>query len=119
MICCSQLENGSLLIIFRFFTIGLSDGIIKVAKPPDREQNPSFTLTITASNKVPTHPTANATKTTATVTIIILDVNDNAPNITNSDTTVEIPENSPNHTAVVDVDAVDNDDGVNGEIEAS
>ena len=119
MICGSQLENGSLLIIFRFFTIGLSDGIIKVAKPPDREQNPSFTLTITASNKVPAHPTANATKTTATVTITILDVNDNAPNITNSDTTVEIPENSPNHTAVVDVDAVDKDAGVNGEIEAS
>ncbi|XP_028398312.1 protocadherin Fat 4-like [Dendronephthya gigantea] len=100
-----------------FFTIGISDGIIKVAKPVDREKNPSFILTVTASNKVPADSSASPTKTTATVTIAIDDVNDNAPNITNTDTSVNVNENSPNDTQVIDVDAVDDDHGVNSEIE--
>lgn len=108
-----------LILISRFFTIGLTDGIIRVAKPPDREQNPSFTLTVTANNKVPVDPSAPPSNTTATVTITILDVNDNAPNITNSDTSVEIQEGSPQGMHVIDVDADDKDVGDNGKIEAS
>ena len=90
-----------------------------MAKPPDREQNPSFTLTITASNKIPVVSGAPSTKTTATVIITIEDVNDNTPIITNKETSVEIQENSPNDTLVFDVDATDEDVGVNSEIEVS
>jgi hypothetical protein len=95
-----------------------ADGVIKVVKSPDRETDPSFTLTISASNTVPA-VSAPPAKTTATVTITIDDVNDNAPIITNRETSVEIEESSPTTTDVIDVDATDDDIGVNSELEVS
>ena len=93
------------------------NGIITVAKPPDRERNSSFILIINASNPVPVVDSAPSAKTTATVSITISDVNDNAPVITNTETSVEIPENSAMNTEVIDVDAIDNDLGDNSKLE--
>ena len=93
------------------------NGIIMVAKPPDRERNSSFILIISASNPVPVVNSAPSAKTTATVNITILDVNDNAPVITNTETSAEIPENSAMNTEVIDVNAIDYDLGDNSKLE--
>lgn len=97
--------------------MGESDGEIKVNRTIDRERNPSFTLIITASNKVPLDPSVPSTKSTTKVFITIDDLNDNAPNITTIQNNVYIEENSPKNTFVIDVDAVDKDIGMNSEIE--
>ena len=100
-----------------FFSVNSTDGNLKVEKSPDRETNPSFTLTISASNKVPLVDSPPTTKTTCTVVITIDDVNDNAPEILNNVSTVSIRENSRSPTLVFDVDAKDKDAGVNSQIE--
>ena len=100
-----------------FFSVNSTDGNLKVEKSPDRETNPSFTLTISASNKVPLVDSPPTTKTTCTVVITIDDVNDNAPEILNNASTVSIRENSRSPTLVFDVDAKDKDAGVNSQIE--
>ncbi len=100
-----------------YFTLDPTDGIIRVAKPPDREQNPSFTLNVRASNKPAFAPSTPMAKTDCSVEITIQDANDNQPNITNTITTVQVEENSPTNTQVLDVDATDADAGVNGEME--
>ena len=100
-----------------FFTLDSGTGILKVEKPVDRETNPSFTLSVVASNKVPYSGTPPSAKTSATITITIEDVNDNAPVITNTIYTVKVAEDAKSASLVIDVDATDKDVGVNGEIE--
>ena len=100
-----------------FFSLDTTDGVLKVVTSPDRETNTSFTLTIVASNKVPVTDSAPATNTSCNVFITIEDVNDNAPEITNDVTMVDIQENSKPVGPVFDVEAVDKDVGANGEIQ--
>ncbi|XP_017456314.1 protocadherin alpha-4 isoform X14 [Rattus norvegicus] len=50
------------------------------------------------------------------VKITVLDVNDNAPAFEKTLYKVRLPENAPNGTVVVDVDATDLDEGVNKDI---
>ena len=99
-----------------YFTIDAVKGIISVEIPPDREQYPSFTLNIRATNKPAFVPSTPSAKTDCSVLITIEDANDNRPNITNTITTVQVEENSPANTQVLDVNATDADIGVNGEI---
>ena len=115
--------NGEVIYSIRsgndlgYFELNTATGIISVAKPPDREQNPSFTLSIHAANTPAFAPSTPAAKTDCNVVITIGDANDNPPNITNTVTTVKVEENSPTNTQVLDVDATDADDGVNAQIE--
>ncbi len=77
------------------FTVNASTGAITVANSTalDFEANPSFTLTVTASD--------GTLSDTAAITVNLNNLNDNAPVV--ADVTVAIDENSANTTAVTNV----------------
>ncbi|EHH26869.1 hypothetical protein EGK_16945 [Macaca mulatta] len=77
----------------------------------DREEIPEFSLTLTALDGG--SPPRSGT---ALVRILVLDINDNAPDFLQSLYQVQVPENSPVGSIVVSVSARDLDTGSNGEI---
>ncbi|GAB1301608.1 Protocadherin alpha 8 [Apodemus speciosus] len=80
-------------------------------KPLDREEAAEMRLLLTATD-------GGKPELTGTVQLLItvLDVNDNAPVFDRSLYTVKLPENVPNGTLVIKVNASDLDEGVNGEV---
>ncbi|XP_031221286.1 protocadherin alpha-7 isoform X11 [Mastomys coucha] len=80
-------------------------------KPLDREEAAEMHLLLTATD-------GGKPELTGTVQLLItvLDVNDNAPVFDRSLYTVKLPENVPNGTLVIKVNASDLDEGVNGEV---
>uniref|UniRef100_A0A3B5L7H3 Protocadherin 2 alpha a 15 n=1 Tax=Xiphophorus couchianus TaxID=32473 RepID=A0A3B5L7H3_9TELE len=90
------------------------DGKIPVLflhKPLDREVARSHRLLLTAvdGGKPPKSGTMG-------IVINVLDVNDNMPVFTRESYTVELNENSPVGTTVIQVNATDKDEGLNGEV---
>ncbi|XP_060904178.1 protocadherin gamma-A11-like [Labrus mixtus] len=81
-------------------------------KPLDREQKKEHLLIVTAvdGGKPQRSGTLN-------VSIIVLDSNDNRPMFSQDTYQIEIYENTPVGTSVTRVQAVDPDEGANGEIE--
>ncbi|XP_011795071.1 PREDICTED: protocadherin beta-7 [Colobus angolensis palliatus] len=77
----------------------------------DREEIPEFSLTLTALDGG--SPPRSGT---ALVRILVLDINDNAPDFLRSLYKVQVPENSPVGSMVVSLSARDLDTGSNGEI---
>ncbi|KAG5454214.1 Protocadherin-1 [Clonorchis sinensis] len=82
-----------------------------VKKLLDREQCPFYNLTITAFDGG--SPSRNAS---TPLKVIVTDANDNSPRFQKDTYTVELMENSKPHTSVVQVTALDDDEGVNGRI---
>uniref|UniRef100_A0A7N4P2C2 Cadherin domain-containing protein n=1 Tax=Sarcophilus harrisii TaxID=9305 RepID=A0A7N4P2C2_SARHA len=80
-------------------------------KALDREEQPEFTLILTAMDGG--SPPRSGT---ARVRITVVDVNDNAPVFLQSRYQVQIPENSPIDSLVVTVSARDLDAGINGDV---
>ncbi|KAL1773983.1 protocadherin alpha 6, partial [Sigmodon hispidus] len=80
-------------------------------KPLDREEAAEMRLLLTATD-------GGKPELTGTVQLLItvLDVNDNAPVFDRSLYTVKLPENAPNGTLVIKVNASDLDEGVNGDV---
>ncbi|XP_040597881.1 protocadherin alpha-7 isoform X16 [Mesocricetus auratus] len=80
-------------------------------KPLDREEAAEMRLLLTATD-------GGKPELTGTVQLLItvLDVNDNAPVFDRSLYTVKLPENVPNGTWVIKVNASDVDEGVNGDV---
>nr|Q91Y13.1 RecName: Full=Protocadherin alpha-7; Short=PCDH-alpha-7; Flags: Precursor [Mus musculus]AAK26054.1 protocadherin alpha 7 [Mus musculus] len=80
-------------------------------KPLDREEAAEIRLLLTATD-------GGKPELTGTVQLLItvLDVNDNAPVFDRSLYTVKLPENVPNGTLVIKVNASDLDEGVNGDV---
>uniref|UniRef100_A0A8C5X3F2 FAT atypical cadherin 4 n=1 Tax=Malurus cyaneus samueli TaxID=2593467 RepID=A0A8C5X3F2_9PASS len=70
------------------FRIDSVTGVITVAKPLDRERKPSYTLTIQSSDRGSSPRTD-----TATVSIVLKDVNDFIPTFELSPYSVNVPEN--------------------------
>ncbi|TKC33984.1 hypothetical protein EI555_003359, partial [Monodon monoceros] len=83
-------------------------------KELDREEQAELRLTLTALDGG--SPPRSGT---AQVRILVLDVNDNAPEFAQTHYQVQVPENSPVGTLVVKVSARDLDTGTNGEISYS
>ncbi|XP_030000916.1 protocadherin alpha-8-like [Sphaeramia orbicularis] len=83
-------------------------------KPLDREQKNKHSLLVTAldGGKPPKSGTLN-------VSIIVLDINDNGPVFSHDPYQIEIYENISVGATVIRVNAVDPDEGNNGEIEYS
>ncbi|XP_036380422.1 protocadherin alpha-7-like isoform X2 [Megalops cyprinoides] len=83
-------------------------------KPLDREVIPQLNMLLTAIDGG-SPPKSGALNITA----IVLDANDNAPMCGQQKYTVSVKENVPVGTFLLRVDAVDLDEGVNGEVEYS
>ncbi|XP_057265673.1 protocadherin-8 isoform X3 [Pezoporus wallicus] len=77
----------------------------------DRERQPSYTLELVAKDGG-----SPARSGTATVHVRVLDANDNSPTFAQSSVTVELPEDAPPGSLLLDLDAVDPDEGPNGEV---
>ncbi|XP_063968862.1 cadherin-23-like [Lytechinus pictus] len=86
------------------FTINATTGIITTATILDREKTSEYVLTVGAENPV------GGTTATATVSIIVRDVNDNTPIFEENPYTLVVTTN----TLLVDVHANDPDEGGNG-----
>ncbi|XP_078576868.1 protocadherin Fat 4-like isoform X2 [Branchiostoma floridae x Branchiostoma japonicum] len=95
------------------FTVDRESGIISVLANLDYEslQDPNITLTVTASDggEVPNYAIS-------TVTISVMDVNDNAPEFDTSHYNFQVSENMNASTLVGTVFAEDTDEGGNGEV---
>ncbi|XP_051019285.1 protocadherin alpha-7 isoform X6 [Acomys russatus] len=80
-------------------------------KPLDREEAAEMRLLLTATD-------GGKPELTGTVQLLItlVDANDNAPVFERSLYTVKLPENVPNGTLVIKVNASDLDEGVNGDV---
>lgn len=97
------------------FTIGILNGIISIFLPLDREKTDRYLLNITL------YDLGQPQKSTwRLLTVYIADANDNAPQfLQDGGYQARIPENTPIGTEVIQVEATDKDQGLNGEIQYS
>ncbi|XP_027717262.1 protocadherin gamma-A2-like, partial [Vombatus ursinus] len=77
----------------------------------DREKEPDLHLVLTAWDGG--EPVRSGT---ARIRVIVLDANDNAPVFTQSMYTVSVPENVPQGTLLLTVNATDADEGINSQV---
>ncbi|KAJ7421755.1 hypothetical protein WISP_41297 [Willisornis vidua] len=83
-------------------------GQIALTGPLDHEQRSRYTLTLRASD--------TRHETEANLTILVEDVNDNAPTFTQSFYQVLLPEHTPAGSIILTMSATDPDSGSNGDI---
>ncbi|XP_063531882.1 cadherin-23 [Cydia strobilella] len=98
------------------FTINNVTGVIKLApnKTLDRERQSVLRLEIEAVDMP--EGGAERLKTTATILIDVLDVDDNAPTFEKAVYTAVVPENVPVGISVINITASDPDEGLGGEV---
>ncbi|XP_067876522.1 cadherin-23 isoform X3 [Heterodontus francisci] len=95
------------------FSVGFRDGTVRTVVNLDRETRVSYTLILEAIDNGP----AGSRKTgTATVYIAVLDVNDNRPIFLQNTFEAHVLENITASGSVVQVEATDADEGVNGKV---
>uniref|UniRef100_A0ABI8AD40 Cadherin domain-containing protein n=2 Tax=Felis catus TaxID=9685 RepID=A0ABI8AD40_FELCA len=103
---------------FHLFTLNHSDGRrypeLVLDKALDREEQSELRLTLTALDGGSPPRTG-----TAQVLIVVLDINDNAPEFAQLLYEVQVPENSPVGSLVITVFATDLDAGTYGELSYS
>ncbi|NXH70279.1 PCDGM protein, partial [Hydrobates tethys] len=80
----------------------------------DREEQPELQLVLTAMDGG-----SPARSGTAQVTVLVLDVNDNAPTFDRATYKVQVPENTPVGALLLRLNASDPDEGPNGETQYS
>ena len=90
------------------FTINENTGIVTVDASLDYEDTTEYLVTITASD--------GTLSSNQSVTIRVIDVNDNAPEFSMSSYTAQLTEHSSINTSVVNISATDNDSGAFGMI---
>ncbi|XP_062044962.1 protocadherin beta-18-like [Lepus europaeus] len=82
--------------------------------PLDREKEPELSLMLTALDGG--SPPRSGT---ALIRVVVLDINDNAPQFEKPVYEVQVPENSPVDSLIIKVSASDLDAGINGELSYS
>ncbi|CAC5393753.1 CDH23 [Mytilus coruscus] len=96
------------------FQIDSYTGTVRLAKKLDREQNSEVNFKVIATdNGVP------ALSSTATVTVAVLDVNDESPVFNTYQSTYSISESAANGTMIAVIDATDKDIGEFGSLRYS
>ncbi|KAK3720930.1 hypothetical protein QZH41_014537, partial [Actinostola sp. cb2023] len=93
------------------FYVNSSTGQITVMASLDRERKASYQLFIAVKDR-----SERLNSDYGTVTITVLDVNDNAPRFIQKPNVLPIPENARNGYWVTQVTATDPDEGVNGKV---
>ncbi|XP_060753692.1 protocadherin-16 [Neoarius graeffei] len=93
------------------FHLDKKSGLLSTSRALDREKKARYTLTVEAQD-LGTPPLSS----TATLDISILDLNDNSPVFASSSYIVEIAEDAPESTFVLEVTAIDKDEGSNGQV---
>ncbi|XP_050394981.1 cadherin-23 isoform X6 [Patella vulgata] len=93
------------------FKIDQQTGIIRIKKKLDRELEPSLTFVVVASDNGNTPMISSAT-----VSVSVLDINDNAPIFLPHPQIYSVGEDAPTGTEVGKVKATDPDDGAFGEV---
>uniref|UniRef100_A0A8C8SVR7 Cadherin domain-containing protein n=1 Tax=Pelusios castaneus TaxID=367368 RepID=A0A8C8SVR7_9SAUR len=88
--------------------------VLVLKKPLDREEIPVHRLLLTATDGGKPELTG-----TVQLAITVLDVNDNAPVFNQSLYKVQLLENSPNRSLVIQLNATDSDEGINKDIRYS
>ncbi|XP_068136139.1 protocadherin Fat 4 [Hyperolius riggenbachi] len=107
----SYIQYSLLSSLGNKFTIGNIDGEVRLTGELDREDVSNYTLTIIATDK------GNPPLTSSVdVTVMVLDVNDNNPRFSQNLLKVEISENTLTGTDLIQVVALDTDEGLNGMI---
>ncbi|WAQ99074.1 PC11Y-like protein [Mya arenaria] len=100
------------LFYFEKSAIKENAAYLKLGGPLDREINSSFVFSIYAKDNGETRKTG-----TATVSLTITDVNDERPNFTKTPFEFYVPENLPPNSDVNRITAIDNDLGINAQVE--
>ncbi|KAF7700324.1 protocadherin-16 [Silurus meridionalis] len=93
------------------FYLDKKSGVLSTSRALDREKKARYTLTVEARDKG-----TPSLSSTATLDISILDLNDNSPVFSSSSYMVEIDEDAPEGTFVLEVTAFDQDEGSNGQV---
>ncbi|XP_059821083.1 protocadherin Fat 4 [Hypanus sabinus] len=93
------------------FSIGTIDGTLRLIGELDREEVSNYTLTVIATDKG--EPPLSSSMD---ITVIVLDVNDNAPVFQQALYEVEISENTLSGIDLIQVTAADLDEGTNGQV---
>ncbi|KAL7983248.1 hypothetical protein Chor_000124 [Crotalus horridus] len=95
-----------------FFSVDMSSGIIILEHPLDRELQSSYNVTIKASDQ----GIVQTLSSFATVTITVLDINDNPPVFERRDYLAAVPEDTSPNAEIIFVFATSKDIGTNAEI---
>ncbi|XP_041360351.1 cadherin-related tumor suppressor-like [Gigantopelta aegis] len=95
------------------FSIGLQNGTVYTVASLDREDIPSYSLIVMATDQA--EPPSSRLFTTATVDIKLKDINDCAPEFQSPNQTA-VKENTPAGQVVFTVSATDRDDGINKQL---
>ena len=90
------------------FRIDEETGIITTAKKLDYETQKTYSFTVTARDQGPQGGNSGST----TVTVNVLDVNDNSPLFKGTPYVAVVNENVGRGTPVIDVNATDRDSGM-------
>lgn len=94
------------------FYIDEATGQITLARNLDRETTSKYTLTVVAYDAGMNERLSSS----ATVTVDVLDENDNAPEFTQTDSRISVKETTPVNTELIQFRATDADLGVNSEV---
>ncbi|KAG9437757.1 cadherin-related tumor suppressor isoform X1 [Apis mellifera carnica] len=93
------------------FTVGPVDGLLRVSGSLDRELRSNYTLEVTAKDRGEP-PRSSST----TVTVTVLDENDNSPVFDPRQYSATVAENASIGASVLQVSAMDRDEGANGRV---
>ncbi|XP_039987657.1 protocadherin-16 [Xiphias gladius] len=93
------------------FHLDRRSGVLSTSRPLDREKRAGYTLTVTAQDQG--HPPLSST---TTVELIVLDINDHSPQFQSSSYTADVSEDVPIGSLVLEVKAIDLDQGPNSQV---
>ncbi|KAM9327300.1 cadherin-23 [Gastrophryne carolinensis] len=95
------------------FMVGYRDGILRTVVSLDRETVAFYSLVLEA---IDNGPAGNRKTGTATVMVMVLDINDNKPIFLKSSYEASVPENIPESRSIIQLEASDADEGDNGRV---